>query len=414
MREWLTGYNDIRGEIGIYPLGPLMHESASDAANLALERFMSDSTTKERRMDESAAVNFRAAPATAPAPPIDRKDHTVSYIDPNRQRVWDFVSTSPLRSLWDLQGTPLGTIVRRTFHSFNDDNLVSRAAELGFYFVFALFPMLFSASALVGLVARSATDIYLKLLQYLSFVVPHDAFAIVLDTFNQTTVQSSSGKITFGFVAAIWSASVGFSAIQDTLNTVYKVRETRPYWKARGQAMLVTVPLSLIVTLTLFSLFAGTWLAHLTRQHVANPRAGLVYAIAIHLFFDVVTLAMLTLLFAVIYYFAPDVKNKRWRWLSPGAALGIGLWFIASIGLRIYLHYFNSYPLTYGSLAAVIILLTWFYLTGLMLLLGAEFNSEIEAAAAEAKLKAAGAIPLATTTDPKAPIAPSGEAQHHG
>jgi membrane protein len=228
-----------------------------------------------------------------------------------------------------------------------------------------------------------------------------------MDTFNQTTAQSTSGKLTFGFVAAIWSASVGFSAIQDTLNTVYKVRETRPYWKARGQAMLVTVPLSIIVTLTLFFLFAGTWLANEIRLHVANPHAGLVYGIVIHLFFDLLTLGMLTLLFAVIYYFAPDVKNKRWRWLSPGAALGIGLWFVASIGLRIYLHYFNSYPLTYGSLAAVIILLTWFYITGLMLLLGAEFNSEIEAAAAEARLKAAGAIPQATTTDPKAPIAPN-------
>jgi membrane protein len=369
---------------------------------------MNDSTTDHRRLDESAARNSTGV-ASGSAPPLDRKDHTVSYIDPNRQRVWDFVSASPLRSLWDLQGNSLGTIVRRTFHSFNDDNLVSRAAELGFYFVFALFPMLFSASALVGLVARSATHLYVKLLQYLSMVVPSDALGIVLDTFNQTTAQSSSGKITFGFVAAIWSASVGFSAIQDTLNTVYKVRESRPYWKARGQAMLVTVPLSLIVTLTLFCLFAGTWLAHLTRQHVSNPRVGLVYAIAIHLFFDLLTLGMLTLLFAVIYYFAPDVKNKRWRWLSPGAALGIGLWFIGSIGLRVYLHYFNSYPLTYGSLAAVIILLTWFYITGLMLLLGAEYNSEIEAAAAESRLKAAGAIPLAATTDPKAPIAPSGE-----
>jgi membrane protein len=334
----------------------------------------------------------------------DRKDHTLA--DPNRQRVWDFVSRSPLSSLWDLQGIPCLTVIKRTMHSFIDDNLASRAAELGFYFVFALFPMLFSASALVGLVARSATEIYFRLLQYLSYVVPHDALSIVLDTFNQTAAQSSSGKITFGLVAAIWSASVGFSAIQDTLNTVYKVKETRPYWKARGQAMLVTVPLTLIVTLTLLAQFAGTWLAHLARRHVANPHAGLVYEIAIHLFWDAVTGALLTLLFAVIYYFAPDVKNKRWHWLSPGAAVGIALWFVASIGLKVYLHFFNSYPVTYGSLAAVIILLTWFYITGLMLLLGAEFNSEIEAAAAEARLKASGEIALGTTTDPRAPVAP--------
>jgi len=324
---------------------------------------------------------------------VNRKDHTLTRSDPARQLVWDFVSLSPLRSLWDLQGTPFWTIARRTAHSFNEDNLVSRAAELGFYFVFALFPMLISAAALVGLVARSATDIYGRLLGYLAVVVPKDAFAIVVDTFNQTTAQSTPGKITFGFVAAIWSASVGFSAIQDALNTVYKVKETRPYWKARGQAMLVTVPLSLIVTLTLGCLFAGTWLAHAARHAVTNPRAGMVYGVAIHALFDVLTAAMLTLLFAVIYYFAPDVKHKLWRWLTPGAAIGIGAWFVASIGLRVYLFYFNSYALTYGSLGAVIILLTWFYLTGLMLLLGAQINSEIEACAAERKLKEAGAVP---------------------
>jgi membrane protein len=359
--------------------------------------FMPDSTTGDRTADESSDSALIPAATEAPR---DRKDHTVAHIDPNRQRVWDFVSESPLRSLWDLQGTPCGVILRRTAHAFNEDNLLSRAAELGFYFLFALFPMLLSASAILGLVARSATAMYAHLLSYLAVVMPRDAFAMVLDTFNQTTAQSTSGKITFGFVAAIWSASVGFSAIQDTLNTVYKARETRPYWKARGQAMLVTVPLTVIVSLTLFCLFAGTWFAHLVRHYVANPHAGLVYAIAIHIFFDVATMAALTLLFAVIYYFAPDVQHKRWRWLTPGSAIGIVCWFIASIGLRVYLHYFNSYSLTYGSLGAVIILLTWFYITGLMLLLGAEINSEIEAAAAERRLKEAGEIPATTVAEP--------------
>jgi membrane protein len=315
-----------------------------------------------------------------------RKDHTLTAIDPERQRVWDFVSDSPLRSLWDLQGTPLAVVLRRTGNAFLDDNLASRAAELGFYFLFALFPMLISVSAIVGLVARSQTDMYTKLLGYLSVVVPRDAFGIVLTTVNQTAVHSSSGKVTFGFVAAVWSASVGFSAIQDAMNTVYKVKETRPYWKARGQALLITVPLSLIGTGTLCCLFLGTLFSHMVRAHIPNPRAGLVYGITIHLLFDTLTLVLLMLLFAVIYYFAPDVERKCWRWLTPGATIGIAAWFGASLGLRAYLHYFNNYAVTYGSLGAVIILLTWFYLTGAALLLGAEINAEIEAAAAERKL----------------------------
>jgi ABC-type multidrug transport system fused ATPase/permease subunit len=147
-------------------------------------------------------------------------------------------------------------------------------------------------------------------------------------------------------------------------------------------------------------LFAGTWLSHAARHSVRNPQVGWVYGVMIHLFFDAVTLALLALLFAVIYYFAPDVQHKLWRWLTPGSAIGIGCWFVASIGLRIYLHYFNSYALTYGSLGAVIILLTWFYLTGLMLLLGAEINSTIEAAAAERRLTEAGAIAPVVETRP--------------
>ena len=99
------------------------------------------------------------------------------------------------------------------------------------------------------------------------------------------------------------------------------------------------------------------------------------------------------------------MKNKHWHWLTPGAAIGIFCWLVASIGLRVYLHFFNSYSATYGSLGGVIILLTWFYVTGLMLLLGAEVNSEIAAAVAEKKLKDQGIVPQHATTDPEHPIA---------
>jgi membrane protein len=94
---------------------------------------------------------------------------------------------------------------------------------------------------------------------------------------------------------------------------------------------------------------------------------------------------MLVLTFAVIYYWAPDIKSRRWHWLTPGGAIGILGWLVASLGLRVYIHFFNNYSVTYGSLGAVIILLTWFYITGLMLLVGAEINSEIEAAGAETR-----------------------------
>ena len=110
------------------------------------------------------------------------------------------------------------------------------------------------------------------------------------------------------------------------------------------------------------------------------------------------------LLFALIYYFAPDLKNKRWHWLTPGASVGILGWLLASLGFRAYLHFFNSYSATYGSLGAVIVLLTWFYVTGLMLLAGAEINSEIQAAVTEKRLKETGELSPQATTDPEHPV----------
>jgi membrane protein len=95
---------------------------------------------------------------------------------------------------------------------------------------------------------------------------------------------------------------------------------------------------------------------------------------------------MLLLAFAVIYYWAPDWRHRRWRWFTPGGAIGIFGWLIASLGFRIYLHFFNSFTVTYGSLGAVVILLIWLYITGLMLLFGGEINSEIEAAAVEKRI----------------------------
>ncbi len=321
-----------------------------------------------------------------------------------KKLIWSNVSNSPLHSLWDLQGIPLMVILKRTVHSFQDDNLLSRAAELGYYFLFALFPTLLSASSIIGLFVRTNSDFYPKLLKYLSLVVPPSALGIVLDTFQQTAKASSGGKFVFGLAAALWAASVGFTAIQDTLNIVYKVKETRPYWKVRGAAMLVTLLLSFVISISLFSLFAGDLAARFLSAHMPTHVLSLVVATAVRVTAWIVATALLMLLFAIIYYYAPDVRNKKWHWLTPGAAIGIVCWIAASAILRLYLHFFNSYSVTYGSLGAVIILLTWFYVTGLMLLLGAEFNSEVAAAVLEKNLKERGELPAHATTNESVPI----------
>jgi membrane protein len=312
--------------------------------------------------------------------------NTAKSPDALEQFIYECVSWRPLHSLWDLQGIPISVIAKRTWNSTWNDDLFGSAAELGYWFLFALFPTLVSASSIIGLAARHASENYVRLLHYMSIVVPPSAYSIVLETFNQITSSSNGRKATFGFAAALWAASVGFSAIQDSMNTVYKVKESRPYWKARGAAVLISTMLSLLITAILASLLAADFFARLASLHIYHHSLALGVVIVIRVFGWLVAIGLLALLFALIYYWAPDLKKRRWHWLTPGGAIGILGWVVSSFGLRIYLHFFNSYSATYGSLGAVIILLIWFYLTGLMLLLGAEVNSEIEAAATEKRL----------------------------
>lgn len=307
-------------------------------------------------------------------------------LDPRQRRIWELVSTSPVANLWRPE-IPAKVVATRAWSAAREDRLFAIAAELGFYFLFALFPMLLSASAILGLVARSAHQFYFSLLHYLSVVVPPTALGMVLKTFSQTTSAASSGKVTFGLVFAIWSASAGVSAVQDALNAVYKLVDRRSYLRARLDAIAMTLLLMVTISLCLASMFGSDLVAKWADDWAFDPVFKESVAIVVRIIGWVVAMLLLAFSFTLTYHWAPDLRRPRWRWFTPGEAIGIVAWLLASIGLRIYLHFFNNYSVTYGSLGAVIILLTWFYITGLMLLLGAEIDSEIEAAAVEKRLE---------------------------
>lgn len=324
---------------------------------------------------------------------MDRAEHisdAVPKIDKtlprHERRIWETVFKTPLKSYWNLKDIPYNRVLKRVWKGIFEDRVFGWAAELGFYFLFALFPTLICASSILGLVARSAHHFYGQLLGHLALVIPTSAMGAVLKTFNETTTAASSGKITFGLIAAIWSASVGVSAVQDTLNAVYNIESRRSYIVARLQAIALTILLILMVTVGLGSLLLGDYLALLVGNRVHDHVLQVAGIVAIRLVSWTLACVVLALTFAVLYYWAPDM-NMRWHWITPGAVIGIVGWLLASLGFRLYLHYFNSYSVTYGSLGAVVILLMWFYITGLMLLLGAEVNSQIEAAAAERSLE---------------------------
>ena len=269
------------------------------------------------------------------------------------------------------------------------DDLTGRAAQLAYYFFLSLFPGLLFLTSLLGLVARQSAPLQNELLNGAASVLPPSALGIVHDVLNQITTGSGGGKFTFGVLVALWSATSGMSAVQDTLNAVYRVEEGRPFWKRTAVAIgltLATVVLG-IGGLALFLL--GEPLLHL----LAN-RGTLTHGVAIlvRVVEWVLTFFLMSLMFALTYYMAPDVQQRRWQWVTPGAVVGILTWLLASIAFRVYLHYFDTYSKTYGAIGAVLILLLWFYVAGLALLLGGEINSTIESRNAQqgdptAKLK---------------------------
>ncbi|MEZ2347115.1 YihY/virulence factor BrkB family protein [Terriglobus sp. RCC_193] len=299
------------------------------------------------------------------------------------KNAWALVQSTPLHCMWDLRGVPLKEIVKQTWKGIDDDNLFGRASQLSYAFFSAIFPALIAISSLMGLVAKSSSHLYFALLNKVGQLIPPSAFALVTDTFRQTTSASTTGKVTFGLLFALFSASVGLSALQDTLNSVYRVRETRPFWKARVEAMGLTLVVGALILASVLVLFGGGIAAnHLTHMF----RGAYVLAMILRGLYWIIASLLMILSFEVMYCFCPDVQHRVWRWFTPGGLVALLGWIAGSVALRVYLHYFNSYSVTYGSLGAVIILLLWFYLSGVMILLGGEVNSKIEHAVAEKKI----------------------------
>lgn len=283
-----------------------------------------------------------------------------------------------MKSLWSLGGLSGRELCKRVWHEIWDDRVFGRAAELSYYFLLALVPFLIFLTSIIGIVLGSGTGARHALFRYLARIMPPSAFELIDNTMLEIATASSGGKLSFGLLAALWVASNGMGAITESLNTAYDLKETRSWWRQRLVAIGLTVALSVLIIFALVLVVAGgrisEWLA-------AAYGFGPVFAFAWRILQWPVVLACMLLAFALIYYFAPAIRKQRWTYFTPGAVTGLVLWLLVSIGFRAYLHFFNSYSATYGSLGAVIILMLWLYFTGVAVLIGGEVNSEIEAAA---------------------------------
>ncbi|MDQ1410094.1 MAG: rane protein [Acidobacteriaceae bacterium] len=275
-------------------------------------------------------------------------------------------------------------IFRRAWKAANQDDVLGRSAQLAYYFFLALFPLLICVVTVLGVLAGKDAHVQDAVLNFLASVLPGSASMLIQKTLTEVDQAHATSKLSIGLVFSLWSASAGMSAIMDTLNAEYQVHESRSFIKRNAVALGLTLAVAILLIAAVAIVLAG--------GPTAEAFSGGMVKLAIKILQWPVAIALVLFGFALVYFFAPDVKEQKWHWITPGAIAGVAMWLAASFVLKIYLHFFDSYSATYGSLGAVIILLLWFYVSGASLLFGAEINSVIEDAAAaegepDAKLK---------------------------
>ena len=256
-----------------------------------------------------------------------------------------------------------------------EEDLLSSAAQVAFYFAFALFPLLLFLVTLFGIVLESAADLRAEMFFYLRQVMPGSASDLVQQTIDQVTQNSSGGKLTFGLAVALYSASAGIDSIRIALNGVYNLTETRPWWKTKSLSLFLTFILSILITIALGVVFYGGKFIALVLDWIKLPIPSPLY---LGILQWVTVLVVLISTFALLYNYLPKHRKHSWVWITPGAIVGIALWLGLSYAFRLYLGYFNTYDKTYGSLGAVIILMLWLYLTALVILIGGSMNAVLQ------------------------------------
>jgi membrane protein len=273
--------------------------------------------------------------------------------------------------------------LKKLYKRWSDNAITDRAAQLAYYFLFALFPFLFFLVTLTAyLPVQGAVQ---ELLARASEVMPDQAMAIVQDQLDKLVTVQRPKLLTVSLLLAIWSASRGVDAIRTALNLAYDVKESRPFWKTQLLAVAITVvgAVLVLVSITLIALGgkAGEWLA--TQLGIQQ-----VYAMVWAFLRWPITMFLIMFVAASLYYFLPDVEQE-WRFITPGSVMGTVLWLLTTWGFTQYVEHFGKYDVMYGSIGGIIVLLTWLYLTGLIFVLGGEINAILEHAAHEGK--AAGA-----------------------
>lgn len=262
-------------------------------------------------------------------------------------------------------------VAKRSFQEFGEDDMSTHAAALAYQVFFALFPFVIFLLALLGFLGLSS--FFDWLVNQANTVMPQDAASMVERIIGQIQGQAGGGIFSFGAILALWSASSAVRRTMHALNIAYGVEQERPAWKK--------IPLSLLYTFLLAALIVpavGMFTFGRTAAEWVAQQVGFGTVIVTLWTWARIPVAVLLMIFvlAMIYYLFPNVRQP-FRLITPGAVIAVVVWIAASLAFSFYVSNFGSYSATYGALAAVIVLLLYFYISASVLLLGAEINAEL-------------------------------------
>jgi membrane protein len=268
------------------------------------------------------------------------------------------------------------TVIKRTVVSFYDDQMTHHAAALTYYALMSLFPAALLGLSLLGIIGQYP-ETYNAIINYLEDVAP-DSVVQPLDDSLRTALQNKSTATTALVVSAVvafYGTTGALEAARRALNVVFEVEHGRGFFRRKGIDIVSTVVLLVLVLATLILTFVGGRFADDLFGFIGlGDTAAEIWSIARW----PAAVAMAMLVFALVYYVTPDVKQRSFRWLTPGAVVGVLIWLSASYGLSYYVSRIGDVGAIYGTFTAAIVLIGWLWLTNVALLAGAELNAEIE------------------------------------
>jgi membrane protein len=270
-------------------------------------------------------------------------------------------------------------LIRRTYHETMSDDAQGLASQLAYYFFLALFPALLCVLAVASFFPlQNFTD---DVTRFLGPVVPREVIGIIRQEMAKIAEGHHGGLLTIGLLGALWSSSSAMVSVIGAMNRAYDIDESRPWWNVRLTAIALTVALAVFIVLAFGLILAGPQLADLLARHYAF---GSIFVWTWKIVQWPLAFLMAVVAIGMVYYFAPDAE-QLWVWITPGSLVATILWVLGSLAFRYYAVNFGDYEATYGAIGGVILLLLWFFLTGLVIVIGAEMNAEIEHASPWAK-----------------------------